>query len=123
MKKSNSKDIMRIPPGLPKEAQTLWRDVIAYLRRTGLLVSIDASIVETYCLAVHRQRCLCAELERTGPLDATGKPNPLLRTIEATAATVARVGHLLALNPMSRKSLPAKASEKRRKDIWEGILS
>ena len=73
-------------------------------------------------MAVVRQRQLTAALDRAGIVDKDGKPNPLLRTIEATACTVKNLGHVLGLSPMGRKALPAAADTKRKGGTWAGIL-
>src|SRR4051794_13672320 len=97
---------VKLPPprGFPPEAAVIWREVVAYLGAEGTLLAVDAGTIETYALAVVRQRRLCEKLADGDLVDAEGKVNPLLRVIEATAATVKNLGHVLKLNPTARKT-------------------
>jgi P27 family predicted phage terminase small subunit len=112
----------RPPAYLSADAARIWRGVVTHLRGNGLLLRVDVGVIETYCMAVVRQRRLTAELDKAGMLDESGKPHPLLRTIEATAATVKNLAHVLGLSPMSRKALPAKPENPKGADPWSGVL-
>jgi P27 family predicted phage terminase small subunit len=109
------------PAHLKGDARRIWRRVVAHLAKNGFLLSIDAYAVENFALAVIRQRRIAAELESADLIDADGKPNPLLKVAEATAATVKNLGHVLGLNPMARKSLPVKETTK-GDPTWSGVL-
>ncbi len=118
------------PPGhLSADAARIWRQVAAHLRANGQLLRVDAGVVETYCLAVVRQRRLTAVLDKAALVDAAGKVHPILRTIEATAATVKNLAHVLGLSPLARKALPPRIKQPRLPDSggkgtdpWHGIL-
>jgi P27 family predicted phage terminase small subunit len=122
--KSKSRTLPRPPAYLSADASQIWRLVTSHLDRSGLLLNVDAGTVETYCMAVVRQRRLNGELDRAATLlDESGKPHPLLRTIEATAATVKNLAHVLGLNPVARKMLPMKQTPKNKgSEPWAGIL-
>jgi P27 family predicted phage terminase small subunit len=94
------------------------------LANNGQLLNIDVGVIETYVMAVVRQRQLTAALDKSGLLDKGGKPHPLLRTIEATAATVKNLSHVLGLNPMARKTLPSRptSSKVNGGGPWAGVL-
>jgi P27 family predicted phage terminase small subunit len=110
------------PAHLSADAARIWREVVAHLAQNGLLLRVDAGTVETYCMAVVRQRRLTGELDKAPLLDASGKPHPLLRTIEATAATVKNLAHVLGLNPVARKALPTKQNTTEKGGAWDGVL-
>ena len=110
------------PAHLDAEAREIWRQVTAHLAKNGMLLGVDRYTIETFCLAVVRQRKLSAELDKA-PLLEDGKVNPLLKVAEATATTVKNLGHVLGLNPMARRALPAKEpTEKGRRSVWHGVL-
>src|SRR5271168_846953 len=100
----------RLPPPkyLGSDAKVVWRRVAAYLARCGRLEGIDGFAIETLALAVTRQRQLHAELQKTGMMDAKGRPHPLLRQIEMAANTVKNVTCALGLTPGTRRHLPTK---------------
>jgi phage terminase small subunit len=98
----------------------VWRTVVAYLHEIGELHVVDAGTIETYCLAVVRQRRLAAELA-AGPLvGADGKLSPVLRVLEGTAATVKNCALALKLSPTARKG--AKPPAKTATSHWAGVL-
>jgi P27 family predicted phage terminase small subunit len=110
------------PPGhLGKDEAVIWRSVVGYLAETGELMTVDAGTIETYCFAVVRQRRLTAELSTGSLVDAEGKLNPLLRVLEATAATVKNLAHVLKLNPTARKG--ARRPPGKGKSAWDGVLT
>jgi P27 family predicted phage terminase small subunit len=117
---------LRPPAYLSADAARIWRAVVAYLSRNGRLESVDAGTIETYALAVVRQRQLQAEINRRGIMIGD-QPHPALRTIEATAATVRSAAHCLGLTPAARKALPARVKQPRLNsgkgaDPWAGVL-
>lgn len=116
------KSPLRAPPHLSPDARKIWRRVIVYLADNGTLNPIDAETIEAYCAAVVRHRRLTAELDAAALMTVDGKLHPLLRTVEATAATVKNLAHVLGLNPTARNRLPAAPPQK-GKDKWDGILS
>jgi P27 family predicted phage terminase small subunit len=123
MSKSKARTTAPKPPAhLSDEAAKIWREVCAHLEQNGHLLRVDVGTIETYCMAVVRQRRLNAELDKAPLLDASGKPHPLLRTVEATAATVKNLAHVLGLNPVARRTLPAKQSTIAKGGTWDGIL-
>jgi P27 family predicted phage terminase small subunit len=109
------------PPYLSAGAAVIWRGVVAYLATNGRLEAVDAGTIETYALAVVRQRALQAEIDRDGVMPE-GKPHAALRTIEATAATVRSAAHCLGLTPASRKALPARPPKTKEADVWANVL-
>ena len=114
---------LRAPRYLSRDAAVIWRQVVAHHRGQGTLLAVDAGVIETYAMAVVRQRRLTAELDKHALVDKQGRPHPLLRTIEATAATVKNLSHVLGLNPLARKALPAKAPKaKGAHNPWHGVL-
>lgn len=108
------------PRHLGVDAAAIWRQVVAYLRDNDRLEAVDAGTIETYALAVVRQRGLQAALDRDGMV-IDGALHPAARTIEAVAATVRSAAHCLGLTPASRKALPAKAKTK-EPSVWSGVL-
>lgn len=124
---------LRPPSHLSADAARIWREVVAHLRTNGQLLRIDSWIIESFVTAVIRQRRLTAVLDKAALVDKDGKPHPLLRTIEATATTIKNLSHVLGLNPMARKALPARikqprlnglngGSSKAGADPWHGVL-
>jgi P27 family predicted phage terminase small subunit len=107
---------------LSAAAAEIWTQVTTYLERNGRLESVDGAVIEGFAMAVTRQRLLQAELDRTGVLNADGKPNPLLRSTEAVAASVKNFAHVLGLSPAARKTLPSKPRKASGGDIWSGVL-
>jgi phage terminase small subunit len=98
------------------------------LRANGQLLRIDSAVIETFVTAVIRQRRLTAVLDKADLVDKDGKPHPLLRTIEATATTIKNLSHVLGLNPLARKALPARVKQPRLNrgkgaDPWSGVLA
>lgn len=91
------------PPHLPPDAAAIWDEVVAYLDGEDLLHAVDGATIETYALAVVRQRLIAEQLGTGKLVDSEGRINPLLRVAEATAATVKNLGHVLRLNPTARK--------------------
>ena len=110
------------PRYLGADAATLWRQTVAYLSGQGRLEATDGGVIETYCMAVARQRAFQAVIDREGVVMADGKPHPLLRTIEATAATVRNLAHVLGLSPLARKALPSMSSQPKGASVWDGVL-
>jgi P27 family predicted phage terminase small subunit len=111
------------PAHLSADAARLWRPVVTHLANNGQLLSIDVGVIESYCLAVIRQRQLTAALDKSGLIDKDGKPHPALRTIEATANTIRNLAHVLGLSPMSRRTLPSKPNTKTKgSGPWAGVL-
>ena len=121
---SPGKPSVRLPPpaGFSAEAATIWREVVAYLAADGSLMTVDAGTIETYALAVVRQRALSKALDAGGLVDKDGRVNPLLRVIEATATTVKNVGHCLRLNPTSRKTGGHGGRTAKGSQTWAGVL-
>jgi P27 family predicted phage terminase small subunit len=112
------------PTHLSREAAEVWRRAVARLAAHGRLEGADENVLAGYCMAVTRQRALQAELDRVGVLD-DGKLSPMLRVIEATAATVKNLSHVLGLNPpFARRTLPGKfpPATKGGRDVWRGVL-
>jgi len=115
----------RAPPYLSADAAELWRQTVTYLRGNGTFLAVDAGVVETYVTAVVRLRRLTLALDKAALVDKEGKPHPLLRTVEATCATVKNLAHVLGLSPLARKALPAKPRVKPNsggRDVWRGVL-
>jgi P27 family predicted phage terminase small subunit len=108
------------PPHLSPDAQAVWRDTVELLEARAALNREDAMTIETYVMAIVRQRRLTVELE-AAPLVVDGKLSPLLRVAEATAATVKNLGHVLGLNPVARQRLPI-ARQPERGSKWDGVL-
>ncbi len=123
-KRKRATSTLHPPAHLSVDAAKLWREVCTHLQANQRLLRIDAAVIETFCFAVERQRRLVAELAASKLVDAEGKPNPLLRTIEATAATVKNLAAVLGLSPLARRLLPS--TPKKSKGVggaWAGILS
>jgi hypothetical protein len=94
------------------------------LRETGSLEPVHAGLVETYVLAVLRQRALCAELANPDrPKVQAGAADPLWRAIEASAGTVKSMARALGLTAAPGRGAghqpPAKNGAG---DVWGGIL-
>ena len=109
------------PDYLECDALAIWDQVVDHLATTGELLAVDAATIETFVLAVIRQRRMSVELAQSRLLDDDGKPHPLLRTIEATAATVKNLGHVLKLNPTARKG--SQKSTNGSTGVWDGVLT
>ena len=110
------------PKHLNTEACAIWRHTIGDLDRAGRLSTTNQHVLESFCRAVVRERALQDEIERTGYVDKDGKPHPLLRTIEATAASVKNLAHTLGLTSGARRTLPAVAPRGKTGDVWRGVL-
>ena len=110
------------PRRLSREAAELWRSTVAYLSRNGRLEAVDGAVIEGFCMAVCRQRLLQAGIDATGVLGPDGKPNPLLRSTEAVAASVKNFAITLGLTPASRKAMPAKPPKSKEANPWAGVL-
>lgn len=123
MKKPKPRPTTPRPPAhMSTDAARIWRQVVTHLNRNGQLLRVDTGTIETYCMAVVRQRRLNAVLDKADLVDESGKPHPLLRTVEATAATVKNLAHVLGLNPVARKTLPAKNPKEEGGGPWAGVL-
>jgi P27 family predicted phage terminase small subunit len=111
------------PTHLSPDAAAIWRETVGLLEARGTLNREDAMTLETYCMAVIRQRRLTVELE-AHPLVVDGKLSPLLRVAEATAATVKNLGHVLGLNPVARQRMPGGGGTRQPdpSSKWRGIL-
>ena len=117
---------LRPPVHLSREAAEIWRRTVADMARNGRLEAIYGLTIEAFCMAVVRQRALTVAIDKAGVMCADGKPNPLLRTVEATATSIKNLAHVLGLTPGSRKVLPRQAPRpakgNRRSDPWRGVL-
>jgi P27 family predicted phage terminase small subunit len=113
------------PAHLSTDAARIWRSVVGYLTINDRLQSVDAGTIETYCMAVTRQRQLQAAIDHDGVMPA-GKPHAALKIVEATAATVRSAAHCLGLTPAARKALPARKQTRnagtKGADPWHGVL-
>jgi hypothetical protein len=79
--------------------------------------------VETYVLAVLRQRALSADFtsaDRPKPL--AGAPDPLWRAIEASAGTVKSMARALGLAAAGRGAGQQQRAKNGACDVWSGIL-
>lgn len=110
------------PSYLSADAKKIWREVVAHLKAQGTYKPIDGGVVESYAMALVRQRQLVQALDKAGIVGADGKPNGLLRTIEATATTVKNLAHVLGLDPLARKSMRAAGKGKTEGGTWAGVL-
>jgi P27 family predicted phage terminase small subunit len=108
------------PPSLSDEARRVWNEVVQALRAAGTYAESDHATIEAFVQAVVRHRRLTAALDREG-IVVDGKLHPAARTIEATAATVKNLGHILGLNPAARKQRSASAA-KGRTSTWADVL-
>jgi len=119
---------LRPPSHLSSDTAKIWRGVVTHLRSNGHLLTVDVGVIETYCMAVTRQRQLTREIDKAGLIGKDGKPHPFLRTIEATAGTIRNLSHVLGLSPLARKALPARVKQPRMNDghkgadPWQGVL-
>ena len=124
MKKSKQpKQPSALPP--PAHLETteadIWRQVVAHHEANGSLLAVDAGVIELYATSLVRLRRLNAAL-REAVLMTDGRVNPLLKVVEATAATVKNAAHVLGLSPLARKTIPAKGATKKAGGVWAGIL-
>jgi len=123
-----SKVLSRPPPHLSREAALVWREVVAHLRREGTCLAAYGAAIETFCMAVVRQRRLAAELDKAG---AGALDKAVLRATEAAAATVKNLAQLLGLSP-ARKAKPkptgggtragGRGSGDKSGGVWRGVL-
>lgn len=109
------------PEFLSPEGKRIWRDTVAQMTAHGIHDPADAVTLETYVLAVLRQRMIAAEVRKRPLLTGDGKISPLVRAAEATAGTVRNLARVLGLSPTARQRLP-RAPEKPVTDRWAGIL-
>ena len=58
--------IPKMPAGLPKPAQTLWRNTIEIMSEAGVLDQVDGPIVESFVMTMHRMREARKVIEREG---------------------------------------------------------
>ena len=118
-RKPNS-EALPSPPYLSGDEAQIWRETVAHLQEAGELLAADTPTIETFCFAVARQRRLSAEFAASPVVSEDGKLNPLLRVLEATAATVKNLGHVLKLNPTARKG--SGKPKDSPAGVWAGVL-
>jgi P27 family predicted phage terminase small subunit len=82
----------RMPSGMPKPAQTLWRALTAELDRLNLLTVVDVTALEAACRAVAQARAADREIEKVQRKLASGK------------AAKEAYYHLSILNATSKKA-------------------
>jgi P27 family predicted phage terminase small subunit len=109
------------PAHLSATARDIWRDTVTTMEAQGApAVPTDGILLETFAMAVARQRRIVMELEEGAVADEEGKVNQLLRAAESTAATVANVARALGLSPMARRRLP-QAPERKVPSKWDDL--
>lgn len=89
------------PPHFDADQRAIWREAVAGAP-PGLLRRIDASVVETWVIAVYLQRRALAELAEQK--DGLGGPaaKRLLTTLARAAQTVVRCASEMGFSPASR---------------------
>jgi P27 family predicted phage terminase small subunit len=108
------------PEHLSAAAAEIWRETADKLAARGTPVNpADGILLETFAMAVVRQRRVDGELEATPLTDLEGKITPLIRVAASSAATVASLARALGLSPTARQQ-PPKTPQKAN-PIWDGV--
>lgn len=103
------------PQGLTAEARQAWDRLAPPLHRCGLLTTIDADGLESYCrLYAHARECW-RKAKKDGPLVIVGgkvETNPYIREAHRCEDLLHKLRSELGLNATSRSRIQVTPSEK-----------
>lgn len=103
------------PPGIPKEAQKIWRELAPELNRLGLVTAVDVPALIMACVAGGIAIEAAKALRRDGLTrfdeNKVERKNPHFQLFRDAAANYYRMGGRFGLTPADRAGLNAPGSD------------
>ena len=104
------------------EARAIWEFTMDDLIEFGSLRKCDLYIFKNYCMG----QAQITEMENqmgTDFIDAEGRPNPLMGSIEKTKSNVKAQAHALHITPQGRKDMKLAPKVSSDQQAWDKVLS